>query len=163
MYGAKINAHFTVLQSCAETLACIFKYICDSAGWSRLHVGAHPSSSLLFLFLSLSLSLSLSPISLYLQDDRPKRRGSSEIREASGPLLLEQRSALPWAIMPSKYIAHRRLRSAINCYARRKRDRDRRRRTAAILNASLLGHLIRFASRYNVLHARYTGGCVDQP
>lgn len=37
--------------------------------------------------------------------------------EASEPLLLEQRPVFPWAIMPSKYNAHRRVRSAINCYA----------------------------------------------
>jgi len=40
------------------------------------------------------------------------------MRKAFGPpLLLEQRPVFPWAIMPSKYIAHRGLRSAINCYA----------------------------------------------
>jgi len=109
-----------------------------------------------------------SSVSPHLQDDRPKRRGnsggSSGMRVASGPSLLEQRLVLPWAITPSKYIGHRGLRSAINCYAiRGGRDRERgvrggykggRRRTAAISNASLLGHLIRFTSRYNVLHAR---------
>lgn len=48
------------------------------------------------------------------------------MREASGPPLLEQRLVFPWAITPSKYIAHRGLRSAINCYAiRGGREKER--------------------------------------
>lgn len=89
------------------------------------------------------------PSSVSLQDDSPKRRGnsggSSGMREAFGPPLLEQRLIFPWAITPSKYIAHRGLRSAINCYAIREgRDRERKRGRGGVEDS---GDLERLPSR----------------
>jgi len=60
-------------------------------------------------------------------------------------------SALPLAgRMQSKCIAHRGLESAINCYAE-----DERTGGGTDDLEGLPAHLIRFASRYNALHARY--------
>jgi len=91
--------------------------------------------------------------------DRPKRRGNPG---GSVPP-----PVLPLIRGPSKCIAHRGLGSAINCYAEEERKGHREgwegRDSGDLEGFPLAGHLIRFASRYNVLHARCAGRRVSQP